>query len=202
MNASSSAAALVSRLVAAAIVCLFAVPGSAFAQKAPLAEVARKEAERRKGIKDAQKVITAKDLPESARKPVQRPATPSSAHGAEATPAAPDATTAPATTEKPADSIAAAQKDESRWRSRITQAREQLRRGEAFLAALQSQVNGLTTDFVNRDDPYQRAQIGEQRQKALAEMERVKADIELSRKLIADIEEEARKAGVPPGYLR
>jgi hypothetical protein len=202
MKASSSAAALVSRLTAVAFVCLVAVPVSAFAQKAPLAEVARKEAERRKGIKEAQKVITAKDLPESARKPVQRPATPSSAHGGEATPAAPGAAAAPTTTEKPADSIAAAQRDESHWRTRITQAREQLRRGEAFLAALQSQVNGLTTDFVNRDDPYQRAQIGEQRQKALAELERVKADIELSRKLIADIEEEARKAGVPPGYLR
>ena len=69
-------------------------------------------------------------------------------------------------------------------------------------AALQSQVNGLTTDFVNRDDPYQRAQVGEERQKALAEMERVKAEIQLGKRQIDDIEEEARKAGVPPGWLR
>jgi hypothetical protein len=33
-------------------------------------------------------------------------------------------------------------------------------------------------------------------------MEKVKADVEASKKQVADIEEEARKAGVPPGWLR
>ena len=37
---------------------------------------------------------------------------------------------------------------------------------------------------------------------AIQEMEKVKADIEASKKQVADIEEEARKAGVPPGWLR
>src|SRR5450756_2400479 len=40
------------------------------------------------------------------------------------------------------------------------------------------------------------------RQKALAELERVKTEIEKLTKQIADIEEEARRAGVPPGWLR
>jgi hypothetical protein len=71
-----------------------------------------------------------------------------------------------------------------------------------FAEALQTRINSLTTDFVNRDDPYQRARIGEDRQKALAEMDRVKADIEAAKKKIADAEEEARRAGVPPGWLR
>jgi hypothetical protein len=71
-----------------------------------------------------------------------------------------------------------------------------------FQEALQSRINALSTDFVNRDDPYQRAKVAEDRQKALAELERVKGDIEKANKAIADIEEEARKAGVPPGWLR
>ena len=39
-----------------------------------------------------------------------------------------------------------------------------------ILEALQSRVNALSTDFVNRDDPFQRAKIAEDRQKALSEM--------------------------------
>jgi SMC interacting uncharacterized protein involved in chromosome segregation len=85
----------------------------------------------------------------------------------------------------------------------MTQAREGLSRNETFLQALQSRLNGLTNDFRNGAGNFpQQAQINADREKALKDMERVKADIELSRKQIADIEEEARKAGVPPGWLR
>jgi polyhydroxyalkanoate synthesis regulator phasin len=44
--------------------------------------------------------------------------------------------------------------------------------------------------------------IGSDRQKALAEMERVRQEIDTLKKEIADLEEEARQAGVPPGWLR
>ena len=54
----------------------------------------------------------------------------------------------------------------------------------------------------DRHDPFERNTIGDSRKKALEEIERVKAQIEQSKKQIADIEEEARKAGVPPGWLR
>ena len=162
-----------------------------------LAEVAKKEAERRKTVKDAKKVITTKDLPESARKPAAaQPAPSSEGVPAGAAPGADQRTTAASGGGEASD------KGEAYWRSRITQAREGLRRNEAFLEALQSRINALTTDFVNRDDPYQRTKIGEDRVKALEEMERVKAEIEGARKQIGDIEEEARKAGVPPGWLR
>ena len=77
-----------------------------------------------------------------------------------------------------------------------------LRRNEVFAEALQSRINALTTDFAARDNPIERSQIADERQKALAELDRVKGDIEKSKKKIADIEEDARKAGVPPGWLR
>ena len=58
------------------------------------------------------------------------------------------------------------------------------------------------TDFVNRDDPAQRAKLEADRKTALAELERVKKELETQTKGIAAIEEEARRAGVPAGWLR
>ena len=91
---------------------------------------------------------------------------------------------------------------EALWRGKITQAREALRRNEVFLQALQTRVNSLATDYYGRDDPYQKMKLAGERDQAIQEMEKVKADVEASKKQVADIEEEARRAGVPPGWLR
>jgi len=93
-------------------------------------------------------------------------------------------------------------KTEKYWRDRIDAAREDVRRNQAFATALQSRINGLTADFTSRDDPAQRAQIADNRQKALAELERVNKAVEEGNKAIASIEEEARKASVPAGWIR
>jgi hypothetical protein len=163
--------------------------GAALAQTPSLVELAQKEQERRKTLKGtAAKVYSDKDLPKSGT-----PAVASSA---------PDTTPTVVPDEKPAEAKSGDQKDETWWRTRITQAREAQRRAEMFAEALQSRINGLTTDVVNRDDPYQRARLADDRQKALAELQRVTGEIEQSKKDIVDIEEEARKAGVPPGWLR
>ena len=201
---SSARMSLVTWLLAAAIVS----PAIAIAQQQPpLAEVARKEAERRKGVTSTQKVITTKDLPESAKRAPSAPAdsgTASSLTGGHPSTANPTGDQAAAPGQAPAAAVpaASAKGTEEEWRGRIAQARENVRRNEAFAEALQSRINALTTDFVNRDNPVQKRQIGEDRQKALAELERVRGDVEKSKKQISDIEEEARKAGVPPGWLR
>ena len=168
-------------------------------QSAPpsLAEIAKKEAERRKTTKDAKKVITTKDLPESARKPASAPAT-----AAEGSHGGGDQKPAPSGDTSSASKAPAGQGDEAAWRARITQARETLRRNETFLEALQTRVNALGNDFRNSGDSAQQAKVTQDRLKALEDLERVKADVELSKKQIADIEEEARKAGVPPGWVR
>jgi hypothetical protein len=182
-------------IVRGGVVVLVAALGGvtpAFAQNPTLGEIAKKEQERRKTktTTATPKVLTNKDLPPSAQQP--QPPPPAAA-------AAPAAEQKPAEGQKPAGEP---EKDETWWKQRITQVRETLRRNEAFAEALQSRVNALSADFVNRDDPFQRAKIGEDRQKALMEMERVKAEIVQNKKQIEDIEEEARKAGVPPGWLR
>jgi archaellum component FlaC len=167
-----------------------------------LGEVAKKEAERRKAQPQGGKVYTNKDLPASAQKPATtNPSTDTAAQ----TPTDP---VAAATEQKAEDAKTAAdkpqddQKDQAYWKGRMAAAREELRRSEMFAEALQTRVNTLNKDFNSRDNPAQRSAIGADRTEALNELTRVKQDVERGKKQIADIEEEARKAGVPPGWVR
>lgn len=159
----------------------------------PLAEVARKEAERRKTIKTPSKLYTNDDVAKT------RGVMTSAAPVLVAAPVP-----APAPGESAAQSTAPPEpaKDEAYWRARITEAQDRLRRSRMFADALQTRINSLTADFTRWDDPAQRAVIGQQRLEALAELDRVNQEIEAQTQEIADIEEEARRAGVPPGWLR
>jgi hypothetical protein len=203
MSASSWAPA--GRVLIASLATLLLGALVASAQTPPLAEVARKEEERRKTTKPPTKVLTNKDLPKVASRPPdttgQAPAAPSSEM-----PKLPGDTDSDKGDKEKADKAKPegdqVEKNETWWRARITEPREQLRRDEVLVEALQSRINGLTTDFIGRDDPYQRARIAEDRQKAIAEQERLRAEVVDLKKKIADIEEEARRAGVPPGWLR
>lgn len=181
------------RLLAAALAVAFGAVSGASAQS--LGEVAKKEQQRRKTSKTAGKVYTNKDLGPGGTNPAPAPLPPAST------------TAGPGGSEKAAPATEQSQeqdpkKTEEYWRERIESAKAALERSELFLQALQSRVNALSTDFVNRDDPAQRATIGDERQKTLAEMDRVRKEIDDLKKEIADIEEEARQAGVPPGWLR
>jgi hypothetical protein len=186
------------RILAAAAVAIVLVVPAAASQTPPLGEVARKEQERRKETPAAGKVYTNKDLPQSAAAPKAdgaKPAEPSSAiptePGSEPRPAA-------ATPADPSTGAA----DEAQWKNRINAAREELRRSEMFAEALQTRGRSLSRDSMTRDDPAQRARLRQEHVDVNEEIARVKQEIERGRKQIADIEEEARKAGVPPGWLR
>lgn len=179
-------------------VLVAALGTAAAASGQSLADVAREEAARRAAVKSPGKVYTNDSLKaEPEREPVQ--AAPAETTAPAAAPA-PAATPAPAasTAEKPAD----AKNDEAAWRKRIAAERDALERSKMFAEALQTRVNALTTDFTNRDDPVQRQQIGADRQKALDELDRVNKEITDHTKAIADIQDEARKAGVPAGWVR
>ena len=192
------------RVFALMLVVVSAVVGAG-AQS--LGEVARKEAERRKTVKAPGKTYTNDQLKSDGRDVPAAPAAP-----ADST-AKPSTGSAPATgggTAKPGDAAgqkeqAAAKepaKDEAYWRKRVQTEREALSRAQMFGDALQSRINGLTTDFTARDDPAARAAIGADRQKSLDELARVKKEIEQHTKAIADIQEEARRSGAPAGWVR
>jgi hypothetical protein len=173
-----------------------------------LGDLAKKEQERRKAVPPAAKVYTNDDLkkitvPGDTATPAATPADKDAKGDAAAKDDAAkgggkDAKDKDAKDAKPDGPVM----DEAAWRAKMGAAREDVRKGEMFRDALQSRINGLTADFTARDDPYQRAQIADERQKALAELARVNTDIEKAKKAITDIEEEARRANVPAGWLR
>jgi hypothetical protein len=184
--------------ITAGVILGFATLASAQATASkPLADVAKAEEARRKTVKKPAKVYTNDDLRTDVSKGVPLPPTPETpaakgnASPTNATPAAPVAAA-------PAGAV----KDQAYWAGRIKAARDMMDRQQIFADSLQSRINALTTDFVNRDDPAQKAKIEADRKAALAELERVKKELEEQAKAITAIEDEARRAGVPPGWLR
>jgi len=196
-----------------AMVCMTA---SAPAQS--LGDVARQEQARRKSTSSG-KVYTNDDLRSS---PAPATTTPSSSGGtvtgdakSSATADAKDGTksdSTPAVDGKGADgksTDAAGDKakskeaeDEAAWRKRQKTIQESLDRARTFADALQSRINGLTAEFAAKDDPAQRSLVATERQKALTELDRVKKEIQQHTQALDDLREEARKSGVPPGWLR
>jgi len=185
------------KLLAAALVCVAvgrALPLRAQSQSTQsLGDVAKKEEERRKQVKKPAKVITNDDLKSAGGAAEVAPPAP-----------APQATKEQTKTEdkKDEDKAKDPTKDQAYWAGRMKELQVALDRDTTYSEALQSRVNGLTTDFVNRDDPVQRGKIAGDRQKAINELDRLKKQIVDDKKAIADLEEEARRAGVPPGWLR
>jgi hypothetical protein len=175
-----------------------------------LGSIAKQEEERRKTIKDPSKVLTNQDLPtvpppsESAAPAADAAKPEASADGDKASGEAASATDKDAAA-KPAaakDAASDGPKDQAYWSGRMKALEASLERDQTFADALQTRINVLSADFVNRDDPVQRTAIGNDRQKALDELARLNKQITDDRKAISDLQEEARRAGVPAGWLR
>ncbi len=191
------------RVIAIMAVVAAASASPAWAQSPPstatvphsqtLAEVAKAEEARRKGVRKPARVYTNGSLtPDITKGGAAAPA-----------PAIPDAgNKSPAAPGTPPAPDAAAVKDQAYWAGRMKAAQAQLERSQILMDSLQSRINALTTDYVNRDDPAQRAKIETDRRAALVELDRVRKDVDDSGKAIKALEDEARRAGVPPGWLR
>ena len=176
------------------------VMAASIASAQALGDIAKREEARRKDVKAPAKVYTNGDLrSEPGPTPAPAPAPQAGAATAQVPPS-PSGVQPPKEGDKPATDEP--KKDEAYWKARIGKVRDDLQRAQTFADALQSRINALTTDFAARSDPAQRAVIGTDRQKALAELDRVKKEIESNTKAIADIQEEARKANVPAGWVR
>ena len=163
-----------------------------------LADVARREAIKRQLAPAAPaRVYTNDDLPVFA----DAPQAVSAAPAAQAQSADKPQAAKPQDAQPPAADTDA-KHDEAWWRKRVTSARETLASHQLLAEALQSRINGLTADWVNRDDPAQKAKLFEQRQSAIAELDRMKKTIEGDQKAIDGIVDEAKKADVPSGWIR
>ena len=181
------------------LVLLMAVAFAAPARAQSLADVAKKEEDRRKTVPAPSKVYTNKDLA-----PVPAGAPPPPA--ASAAPSSPDTGKSATDDGKATSSKDAAEKapikDQAYWAGKLKTLQEKLARDQDYADAMQTRINSLTTDFVNRDDPAQRAVIETNRNKSIAELARLTKSVVDDKKALADFLEEARRAGIPPGWLR
>ncbi len=159
-----------------------------------LGAVAKETEAKRKTAKPAGKVYTNDSLKSDPRDVSTPAATP-----APATPSQPDVN---ADDKAKQDASGKQVKDEAYWRDRIKTERDALARAETFAAALQSQINGLYAEFTACQAPPQCNEVSAKRQKSIAELDRVKKEVAQHTKGIADIQEEARRAGVPAGWVR
>ena len=204
--------------ISCTVFATIALAVAAAASGQSLGDVARKEEARRKTVAQG-KAYSNKDLrdapPVSPQPPVaggtagksgtaESAPTPDPAKGDASTSSSPNATeTEKDKGAKPSgEAPASGSRDQGYWAGRLKELQTQLDRDQTFLTALETRVAALNTDFVNRDDPAQRAVVARDRQKSLEEITRLKQAIQDDRKAIADLQEEARRAGVPPGWLR
>ncbi len=189
------------RLIAVTVTLAVVFPCLASAQVSstvPLADVARKEEERRKTAKKATKVFTNAnlganevDLPPASMPSFASPGTGAAPGTSPSTPGGGEPEPAPEGTVK----------DQKYWSGRMAKARADLERLKLLGDSLQTRVNVITADSVNLDYPAKGA-ADKARASTIAELDRVKKEIDAATKQIAAIEDEARRAGVPPGWLR
>jgi hypothetical protein len=153
-----------------------------------LGEVAARTNKERKGA--PAKVYTNDDL-DAAR----------SAPESQGTVSAPAAATAPAGT---APAPVATMDPAQRWRRDAKARRDAIARAEAKVAAIQARLDALLVDRdpVNVMDPNRLQTLEAEKAKAMQELETANAELAAARQGLEDLEEEARKNGVPPGWLR
>ena len=198
-------------VIGAALV-VFSAVFSAAASAQGLGDLAKQEEARRKTVATPGKVYTNDNLrttPGPPTPPASTAASTAADKGKDSTSATDKAAADKGTPAAGGDKAAADKTagkadvmDEAGWRKKMTDARNQLDRSQSFAEALQTRINSLTTDFTNRDDPAQRSQIAADRDKALAQLTQLKKEIDDNTKAIQNIQEDARKAGVPAGWVR
>ena len=155
-----------------------------------LSDVSQREAVRRRMTTKSSVVLS------NIGQPLEIPLVGASTPPAQAAGAA-AATPAGATAGKPE-----AKKDEAYWKARMTEARQAVDRNQAEAERLQSRINVLQRDVVNEDNPMKQGQHREALQLAMKQLEQTKVQVESGRQAVEAVQEEARRASVPAGWVR
>ncbi len=161
-----------------------AIPASAQS----LAEIAAKEAARRAAIKAPARVLTEKDLPADKTVVAKAPRTPDVGGSA---------VSSPETTTKTDDNG----HDERWWNARAQPLLRKLNAATAKLRAATARAEAIAVD-VARSGSGPRTAMMRKAERTAAEVDRYAAEVANTRRALADLEEEARKAGALPGWLR
>lgn len=163
---------------------LLALPPAGVAQS--LGEIA--ERDKQKKAKAGAKVFTNDDLAQHSSRTKGSPAP------------------SPTPTEGKADEKADEKGTEAQWRGRADGRRVAIRKAEARVKGAEDRLAALTVDMDPNPsdifDPNRLQKIEAQKAQAREELEAAKAALAEAQKALEDLEEEARRKSVPPGWLR
>jgi hypothetical protein len=94
-------------------------------------------------------------------------------------------------------------KTESEWRARASDVRSRAEETEASVTAAQAEVRRLENDFYAwSDGNYRERVIRPAWDQAKENLKRLESELENARGELVSLEDEARKSGTPPGWLR
>ena len=191
---------------------LFVTTSSAYSQS--LADLAKKEKERREAVKTQVKVITNDQAAKYHQAPISTVSQPvvsdSDKLGSEKTAAEPEKTAQAGE----AAAVGAAEKlmvdepvdfqgrPESYWRQTMTDARQKVTDLENESNVLILKYNDLQNRFYREDNGFKQQEIQREMQKTIYEQDRNKENLAKARTALADLEMEARKSGALPGWIR
>ena len=93
---------------------------------------------------------------------------------------------------------------EARWRRIAPERRDALARVEARVAELRTKIAGLQNDLgpTNLGDPYREQTLRAQAGEARTELERAEAELVRARAAVDALEDDARREGALPGWVR
>jgi hypothetical protein len=187
--------------ISVALVLLGAVPVVVGAQS--LGEVAkRQEEKKKKATKPPSKVYTEEDL-KKARESGSGAVTVLPENGnLEAAPAASSDDDEVVSGEgRPAGGR---KRNEAYWRTRATQLREAAEEADNKVKELEARIAALRNDMspTNVQDPNRLQSRDRDLREAMDSLDATRRAAGTARKALADLEEEARRAGVPPGWVR
>ncbi|HEY2940869.1 MAG TPA: hypothetical protein VGN09_00410 [Vicinamibacteria bacterium] len=95
-------------------------------------------------------------------------------------------------------------RNEAYWRGRTTQLREAAAEADSKVKELEARIAALRNDMspTNVQDPNRLQSRDRELREAMDSLDATRTAAETARKALADLEEEARRAGVPPGWVR
>ena len=168
---------------------VFALASLLLAQS-PLVELSKKEKERRKKVKKTTKVITNETLLQlnyySSSLRVQG--------GAKEE----ETISKSSKRKKEEDKY----KDPNYWKNLKLKIETEIRDLEAKIKKLRDEVNFLSNQFLLEDRPMERGQVKNRLEEARGLLNQALKELEAKKKELENLYREARKKGVPPGWLR
>jgi hypothetical protein len=173
---------------------------ASFGYAQSLADLAKKEKERRQAVKGDTKVITNEQAAKYRSGPVTT-TTPSAVPAADAQKPVGDV---PAAKEKPLsdEPVDFQGRPESFWKQTFADARRKVSEFENEANVIILKLNDLQNRFYRESDGYQQQAIQREIQKTFYQQDLNKDNLAKAKDALTDLEKEARKSGALPGWIR